>query len=96
MTDNITRDDIAESIFNEIGLSKAECNNLVSEIIDLLINSVIEHGVLKIPSFGSFKLRYKKQRKGRNPKTKEPAIITSRNVILFKVSQQLKNRLNDQ
>ena len=95
MNNNISRQEIAENIFNEIGLSKSECNEFVNEIINLLIESIINEGFVKIPSFGTFKLRYKKQRVGRNPKTKKPAIISSRHVILFKVSQQLKNRLNE-
>ncbi|MBI28325.1 MAG: Integration host factor subunit alpha [Alphaproteobacteria bacterium MarineAlpha5_Bin11] len=95
MTDSITRNELAETIFAEIGLSKSECISLVDEIIDMLSEGLVKDKVLKIPSFGTFKLRYKKSRMGRNPKTKEPANITSRNVILFKVSDQLKNLLND-
>ena len=94
MTDNITRNDIADAIFDEIGLSRSECNQFVDDILDLLIKGIIEDGSVKIAGFGTFKLRHKKERIGRNPKTKEPAIISSRNVILFKVSQQLKNKIN--
>ena len=96
MNNNISRNEIAETIFNEIGLSKSECNSFVSNIINLLIDSILKDGFVKIPGFGTFRLRYKKARTGRNPKTKESAIISPRYVILFKVSQQLKNRLNDQ
>ena len=95
MTENITRSDIAESIFNDIGLSKSECLEIVDEIITIVSLAILKDGYVKIPSFGTFKLRQKKERTGRNPKTKEPAIISSRKVILFKISQQLKNYLNE-
>ena len=52
--------------------------------------------MVKIAGFGTFKLRHKKERIGRNPRTKEPAVISSRNVILFKVSQQLKDKINSE
>ena len=92
---NITRNEIADTIFTEVGLSKTECLEFVDEIIKLISNGLIKDQSVKIPSFGTFKLRYKKERQGRNPKTKEPAIISSRQVILFKISQQLKIRLNE-
>ena len=94
MTENITRNDIADAIFDDIGLSRTECNHFVDDILDLLIKGIVEDGLVKIAGFGTFKLRHKKERIGRNPKTKEPAIISSRNVILFKLSQQLKNKIN--
>lgn len=96
MTNNITRHEIAEAIFTEIGLSRSECNDFVDDIIDLLVNGIVNDKLVKIAGFGSFKLRYKKERQGRNPKTKEPAIISSRNVILFRVSQSLKEKLNNE
>ena len=96
MTNNVTRNEIAEAIFNEIGLSRSECNDFVDDIIDLLINGIVNDKFVKIAGFGSFKLRFKKERQGRNPKTKEPAIITSRYVILFRVSQSLKEKLNNE
>ena len=95
MTENVTRNEIAEAIFSEIGLSRSECNEFVDEIINLIIKGIIEDGLVKIAGFGSFKLRYKKERQGRNPKTKEPAVISSRNVILFRVSHHLKEKINN-
>ena len=74
--------------------------NFVDKFFSVMTGELIRHlekdGFVKIPGFGTFRLRYKKARTGRNPKTKESAIISPRYVILFKVSQQLKNRLNDQ
>ena len=95
MTENVTRNEIAEAIFSEIGLSRSECNEFVDEIINLIIKGIIEDGLVKIAGFGSFKLRYKKERQGRNPKTKEPAVISSRNVILFRVRHHLKEKINN-
>ena len=95
MNNNITRNEISENLYKEIGLSKSECIGFVDEIIEILSDSIAKDGFIKIPGFGSFKLRHKKERMGRNPKTKEPALISSRNVILFNVSQKLKMRLND-
>ena len=95
MNENVTRNEIAEAIFSEIGLSRSECNEFVDEIIDLIIKGIIEDELVKIAGFGSFKLRYKKERQGRNPKTKEPAVISSRNVILFRVSHHLKEKINN-
>jgi len=94
MTENITRNEIAENLFKEIGLSKAECLKFVDIIIESFIQGIIDDKKLKIPNFGTFHLRFKNTREGRNPKTKELAIISSRNVVLFKVSEQLKDRLN--
>ena len=95
MSNNITREEISEAIFNDIGLSKSECNQIVDEIIEEISLGMINEGFVKIPSFGTFKIRQKNERQGRNPKTKEPAIISSRKVILFKVSHQLKRHLNE-
>tara|TARA_B100001123_G_C15285688_1_gene1015553 strand:- start:457 stop:747 length:291 start_codon:yes stop_codon:yes gene_type:complete len=96
MSNNITRNEIAESIFKEIGLSRSECNEFVDTIVEYLITGIINDEIVKIASFGTFKLRQKKQREGRNPKTKEPAVISSRKVILFRISQQLKEKLNSE
>ena len=96
MSNNITRNEIAESIFKEIGLSRSECSEFVDTIVEYLITGIINDEVVKIASFGTFKLRQKKQREGRNPKTKEPAVISSRKVILFRISQQLKEKLNSE
>ena len=94
MSNNITRNEIAESIFKEIGLSRSECNEFVDTIVEYLITGIINDEVVKIASFGTFKLRQKKQREGRNPKTKESKIISSRNVDLFKASKEFKLSIN--
>ena len=96
---NITRDDIAETINNEFGLSKKDCLDLVYDIIQVIIEGLEKNKVVKIHNFGTFKLRKKNSRIGRNPKTKEEFNITSRNVITFKASKILlkyiNNKIND-
>ena len=92
---NITRDDIAEYIFNEFGLTKKDCNNLVNDIIEEIIEGLNENKIVKIHNFGTFKLRRKNARIGRNPKTKEEVMISPRNVISFLPSKHILKKLND-
>jgi len=92
---NITRDDIAEFINNEFGLTKKDCSNLVNDIIEEIIEGLNEHSIVKIHNFGTFKLRRKNARLGRNPKTKEEVMIAARNVISFLPSRHILKKLND-
>ena len=92
---NITRDDIAETINNEFGLSKKDCLDLVYDIIQVIIEGLEKNKVVKIHNFGTFKLRKKNSRIGRNPKTKEEFNISSRNVITFKASKILLKYINN-
>ena len=92
---NITRDDIAEFINNEFGLTKKDCINLVNDIIEEIIKGLNEHSIVKIHNFGTFKLRRKNARIGRNPKTKEEVMISPRNVISFLPSKHILKKLND-
>ena len=92
---NITRDDIAEFINNEFGLTKKDCSNLVNDIIEEIIKGLNEHSIVKIHNFGTFKLRRKNARLGRNPKTKEEVMIAPRNVISFLPSKHILKKLND-
>ena len=92
---NITRDDIAEFINNEFGLTKKDCNNLVNDIIEEIIEGLSEQNIVKIHNFGTFKLRRKNARIGRNPKTKEEVMIAPRNVISFLPSKHILKKLND-
>ena len=93
-TDNITRFQIAESIHNEFGLPKKDCIEFVSDIIDVIIEGLEYSNKVKIHNFGTFIVRNKKSRIGRNPITKEKKIISSRNVVLFKPSKEFKNLIN--
>ena len=92
---NITRDDIAETIHTEFGLSKKDCLEMVHDIIEIIISGLDQNGIVKIHNFGTFKLKRKKSRIGRNPKTKEEVIIKERNVISFKPSKKVLNYLNN-
>ena len=94
MTNNITRDEISEYIYSEFGLSKYDCNNIVNEIIDQIISGLINDNIVKIHNFGTFKLKQKNSRIGRNPKTKEEVMITSRKVISFIPSKYLLKKIN--
>ena len=85
--ENITRFHIAESIHNEFGLPKKDCIEFVSDIIDIIIEGLQNTNKVKIHNFGTFIVRNKKSRIGRNPKTKKEVMISERNVILFKPSK---------
>lgn len=91
---NITRDEIAEFINNEFGLTKNDCNDLVNEIIEEIIEGLKTKDIVKIHNFGTFKIKNKKSRVGRNPKTKEEFIISDRRVVSFKPSKSILNYMN--
>ena len=94
MSDNITREDISEFINSEFGLTKYDCNIIVNDIIDQIIIGLNKDQIVKIHNFGTFKLRQKNQRIGRNPKTKIEVIISPRKVISFIPSKNLLNKIN--
>tara|TARA_Y100000741_G_scaffold263427_1_gene203965 strand:- start:413 stop:721 length:309 start_codon:yes stop_codon:yes gene_type:complete len=93
-SDNITRFQIAESIHNEFGLPKKDCIEFVSDIIDVIIEGLQNSNKVKIHNFGTFIVRNKKSRIGRNPKTKEEVMIDERKVISFKASKNVLKYLN--
>ena len=92
---NISRDDIAEAIHNEFGFSRKECVEMVNNIIDIIIDGLHKNKIVKIHNFGTFKIKRKSSRIGRNPKTKEEVIINDRNVISFKASKIILKHIND-
>ena len=79
----------------QIGFSKKISENLLEDILSIILKNIIEHKKVKISKFGTFTLRNKKQRIGRNPKTKETKVISQRNVILFKPSKEFKKYINE-
>ena len=91
---NISREDIADSINSEFGFSRKECLDLVNDIIEIIIDGLEKTGLVKIHNFGTFKLKNKKSRIGRNPKTKEEVIIGDRAVVTFKASKILLKQIN--
>ena len=92
---NLTKKDIVNSIYMQIGYSKKVSETLLEEFFNILLNSLIQKKIVKISKFGTFFLKEKKQRIGRNPKTKKEAFITARNVISFKASKELKKFINE-
>ena len=95
MRQNLTKKEIINSIYMQLGFSKKLIETVLEDIFEILLDSIKEKGKVKISNFGTFILRHKKSRVGRNPKTKKKAIISQRNVILFKPSKYLKNKVNN-
>ena len=91
---NLTKHEIVNSIFMQIGYSKKFSETLLEDFFDTILQSLKKNKKVKIAKFGTFELRHKKSREGRNPKTKEKKIISQRNVVLFKPSKELKNKIN--
>lgn len=90
----ITRADVAETIYEEIGLSRKDSNDILDMIIDEIIHELASGNDVKLSSFGTFSLRDKKARSGRNPKTGVEALISPRRVISFKPSQTMRKTIN--
>ena len=91
---NLTKKDIINSIYLQIGYSKNITENILEDLFNIIFNELKKNGKVKISKFGTFTVRKKKSRVGRNPKTKEIKTISERNVILFKPSKSLKNKIN--
>ena len=91
---NISRDDIANAINIEFGFSRKDCNDVVNNIIDIIIDGLTYSNYVKIHNFGTFKVRFKSSRLGRNPKTKEEVMIKDRKVISFKPSKFILKYIN--
>ena len=90
----ITRADVAEAIYEEIGLSRKDSNDILDMILDEMTNELVKGNDVKLSSFGTFALRNKKARAGRNPKTGVGAVISPRRVISFKPSQTMRKIIN--
>ncbi len=92
---NFTRKDLINKIYQNLGFSKNYSSTVVDNFFETLIQELITSGKIKITSFGTFKVVKKKQRIGRNPKTKAEAIILPRKVVKFSPSLLLKQKIND-
>ncbi len=90
----ITRADLSESVFQEVGLSRNESSNLVETILAEVVEALARGESVKISSFGSFTVRDKGQRVGRNPKTGQEVPILPRRVLVFRASNVLKSLIN--
>jgi integration host factor subunit alpha len=89
----LTKADMAESLFNELGLNKREARELVDILFEDLRSALTSGEQVKLSGFGNFDLRDKNQRPGRNPKTGEEIPITARRVVTFRPGQKLKARV---
>ena len=94
MTKNTTREDISAHINSEFGLSKYDCDDIVNDIIEQIIIGLIDDSIVKIHNFGTFKIKQKKSRLGRNPKSKVDVMIPPRKVISFIPSKYAMNKIN--
>tara|TARA_B100000315_G_scaffold85618_1_gene78416 strand:- start:42 stop:368 length:327 start_codon:yes stop_codon:yes gene_type:complete len=90
----VTRAQLSEAIYQEVGLSREESANLVASVLDHISDRLSDGEAVKISSFGSFSIREKAQRVGRNPKTGEEVPILPRRVVVFRASHVLKDRIN--
>ncbi len=91
----ITRVDLAEAVYQRVGLSRSESSALVESTLQEISDALVAGDNVKISSFGSFNIREKSERIGRNPKTGVEATITPRKVVVFKASQVLKGKIHD-
>ena len=89
-----TRSTLSEAVFKNVGLSRNESANLVDTVFSEILMSLINGDDVKISSFGTFIVREKKERIGRNPKTGEEVPITARSVVTFRASNVLKSKVN--
>ena len=94
MRNNLTKKDIVKSIYMQIGFPKKVIEEIINDLIDLIIDGIKKDKKLKISNFGTFKLKEKKRRIGRNPKTKEERVVRERKVVLFKPSKDFKKFVN--
>jgi len=91
---NLTKKDLINSIYMRIGYSKKVSELLLEDFLSIIIKNLKKNKKIKISNFGTFSIRNKKSRIGRNPKTKEEKLIKSRNVVLFKPSNDFKTYIN--
>ena len=91
---NLTKKDLVNLVYMQLGFSKQISENLIEDFLSTILKNIIKEKKLKISKFGTFSIRQKKSRIGRNPKTKETKMISSRQVVLFKPSKEFKELIN--
>jgi len=91
---NLTKKDLINSVYMQIGFSKNISENLIDDFLTTIIENLQNEKKLKLSKFGTFSIRNKKSRMGRNPLTKEQKTISQRNVVLFKASKEFKDLVN--
>ena len=91
---NLTKKDLVNLVYMQLGFSKQISENLIEDFFSTIVSNINQEKKLKLSKFGTFSIRKKKQRIGRNPKTKETKMISSRDVVLFKPSNEFKEFVN--
>ena len=91
---NLTKKDLINSVYMQIGFSKNISENLIGDFFATIMKNLVDKKKLKLSKFGTFTIRSKKSRIGRNPKTKEQKTISNRDVVLFKASKEFKDLVN--
>ena len=92
---NLTKKDLINQIYMQLGFSKLVSENLINDFFSMIILNLKKEKKIKLSGFGTFSIRTKNSRVGRNPKTKELKVISSRNVVLFKPSKEFKEFINN-
>ena len=91
---NLTKKDLVNLVYMQQGFSKQISENLIEDFLSTIVSNIQKEKKLKLSKFGTFSIRQKKSRIGRNPKTKETKMISSRDVVLFKPSKEFKDFVN--
>ena len=91
---NLTKKDLVNLVYMQLGFSKQISENLIEDFLSTIVSNIKIEKKLKLSKFGTFSIRQKKTRIGRNPKTKESKVISSREVVLFKPSKEFKDFVN--
>ena len=91
---NLTKKDLVNLVYMQLGFSKQISENLIEDFLSTIVLNIQHEKKLKLSKFGTFSIRQKKSRIGRNPKTKEAKVISSRDVVLFRPSKEFKEFVN--
>ena len=91
---NLTKKDLVNLVYMQLGFSKQISENLIEDFLATIVTNIKSEKKLKLSKFGTFSIREKNSRIGRNPKTKESKVISSRKVVLFKPSKEFKEFIN--
>ena len=91
---NLTKKDLVNLVYMQLGFSKQISENLIEDFLATIVQNIKNEKKLKLSKFGTFSIRQKKPRIGRNPKTKEIKVISGRDVVLFKPSKEFKEFVN--
>ena len=91
---NLTKKDLVNLVYMQLGFSKQISENLIEDFLSTIVTNIKNEKKLKLSKFGTFSIRQKKSRIGRNPKTRETKLISSRDVVLFKPSKEFREFVN--